>query len=63
MSDDDYDPDAANGHGAGANGEAPAKKSGGGKKRLSVERIYQKKTQLEQKSPPTHTYLYLYLYI
>ena len=47
MSDDDYDPDAANGHGAGANGEAPAKKSGGGKKRLSVERIYQKKTQLE----------------
>jgi len=31
MSDDDYDPDAANGHGAGANGEAPAKKSGGGK--------------------------------
>ena len=42
MSDEEYAPEAA-----GANGEAAAKKSKGSNKRLSVERIYQKKSQLE----------------
>jgi len=43
MSDEEeYAPEAA-----GANGESAAKKSKGSNKRLSVERIYQKKSQLE----------------
>merc|ERR1712012_924368 len=44
MSDDDYDPEAMNGANGGA---APKEKKKGGNKRLSVERIYQKKSQLE----------------